>query len=68
MDNAWTVREEGVKKTKVWSIQKQQIGQFFKSEWVIGKLIPKCIEFINKEKLGYLHRLAAFNTLKVSEK
>ncbi len=29
------------------------------------KLIPKCVDFLNKEKLGFLHRVASFNTIKV---
>lgn len=44
----------------------QQIAEFFKADWITGKLIPRCIDFMNKDKLGYLHRVAAFNTIKVS--
>lgn len=64
MDSQRGRREENKGKR---DLNLKQIGQSFKSEWVISKLIPKCNEFINKEKLGYLHRLAALNTLKVRQ-
>jgi len=55
-DTASTVRDIGTEKL-------QLLANEFKADWVINGYLPKAVELLNKEKLGYLHRTAALSSI-----
>ena len=54
-DTAAAVRESGILKVS-------ELANEFKSDWIISSLIPKTLEIMNKEKIGYLFRIACLNS------
>lgn len=57
-DTASSVREAGIEKL-------QSMATEFKADWIVNGYLPKANEIMNREKIGYLYRMAVLNSLSV---
>eukprot|EP00826_Nyctotherus_ovalis_P021570 TRINITY_DN16992_c0_g1_i1.p2 TRINITY_DN16992_c0_g1~~TRINITY_DN16992_c0_g1_i1.p2 ORF type:complete len:123 (-),score=30.46 TRINITY_DN16992_c0_g1_i1:353-721(-) len=57
-DNVSAVREAGIEQVKV-------LADTFKADWVINSYVPKAVEVLNRDKLGYLYRITILNSIAV---
>lgn len=59
VDNVAAVRDAGIEKLQLLAAE-------FKADWIVNGYLPKANEILNKDKQGYLFRLAVLNSLVVS--
>jgi len=57
-DNAASVRDMGIEKLLMLATE-------FKADWIVNSYIPKANDILNKEKQGYLYRMAVLNSINV---
>jgi hypothetical protein len=58
VDTSAAVRDAGIEKLLVMANE-------FKADWVINVYAPKAVEILNRDKIGYLYRMAVLNSLAV---
>ena len=58
VDAVAAVRELGIKTLQTLAVE-------YKADWVVNGYLPKALEILNREKQGYLYRMAVLNSTAV---